>query len=116
MICYHGPKDIIKNYGFHVELVAQTSTSMHGSKEGHMGYIYRRCHLDGVESESNPASSSSALKSSACDPAFSSAVELVEGGLESLRAHVEATLSKAVSSGPSSRVGRRAGYQGKYSG
>jgi len=83
-----------------------------------MGYIYSRCHHEpeGLVSESNPASSSSGLKASVCDPAFSPALELVEGGLESLKAHVEATLSKAVSSGPSSRVGRRAGYQGNYSG
>ena len=42
LICYHGPKDIIHSYEFDVELVTQTPTSMHGSKEGHMGYIYRR--------------------------------------------------------------------------
>merc|ERR1712194_78661 len=42
LICYSGPKDIIGYYEFDVELIVQTPTSMHGSKESHMGYIYRR--------------------------------------------------------------------------
>ena len=42
LICYHGPKLIIERYGFDVELLVQNPTSMHGSKEVHTGYIYRR--------------------------------------------------------------------------
>jgi len=42
LICYHSPKDIIHSYDFDVELVDQEMTAMHGSKERHMGYIYRR--------------------------------------------------------------------------
>jgi Histone methylation protein DOT1 len=42
LVCYHGPRDIIHEYGFNVELITQLSTSMHGSKEGHMAYIYKR--------------------------------------------------------------------------
>ena len=42
LICYHGPKLMIDRYGFNVELIIQAPTSMHGSSEGHMGYIYRR--------------------------------------------------------------------------
>merc|ERR1711935_355086 len=42
LICYHGPKAIIEDYEFDVTLLAQMPTSMHGSKEGHMGYIYKR--------------------------------------------------------------------------
>ncbi|KAL9180130.1 hypothetical protein ACHAXT_008100 [Thalassiosira profunda] len=42
LICYHGPKLMIEKYGFNVELLVQTPTSMHGSAEGHTGYIYRR--------------------------------------------------------------------------
>jgi hypothetical protein len=42
LICYHGPKLMIDRYGFNVELITQASTSMHGSSECHMGYIYRR--------------------------------------------------------------------------
>ena len=46
LICYHCPKLIIDRYGFNVELIVQTNTSMHGSSEGHMGYIYRRAGLE----------------------------------------------------------------------
>jgi hypothetical protein len=43
LICYHGPKHVIDQYEFDVDLIAQTQTlSMHGSKEGHTAYIYRR--------------------------------------------------------------------------
>jgi len=42
LICYHSPRVMINCFGFHVELIIQTQTSMHGSSEGHMGYIYRR--------------------------------------------------------------------------
>jgi Histone methylation protein DOT1 len=33
LICFHAPKDIVESYGFDVELLAQTQTSMHGSNE-----------------------------------------------------------------------------------
>ncbi len=69
LICYHGPKDIIHSYEFDVELIAQTQTSMHGSKEGHMGYIYKRIP---IVTKMNP---------NACDPLFASSWELVKGGL-----------------------------------
>lgn len=45
LICYHGPKLMIERYGFNVELIIQSTTSMHGSSENHMGYIYKRVGL-----------------------------------------------------------------------
>ena len=42
LICYHGPKLMVERYGFNVDLIVQAPTSMHGSSEGHMGYIYKR--------------------------------------------------------------------------
>lgn len=71
LICYHGPKNIIREYEFNVELVTQTSTSMHGSKEGHMGYIYRR-----VNKKSTKGSGSSAKKEP-CDALFRPSWDLV---------------------------------------
>lgn len=46
LICYHGPKLMIDRYGFNVELIHQESTSMHGSSECHMGYLYKRIGID----------------------------------------------------------------------
>ena len=43
--CYHGPRLMIEEYMFNIELIIQTHTthmSMHGSAEGHTGYIYRQ--------------------------------------------------------------------------
>jgi hypothetical protein len=98
LICYHGPRDIIKNYEFEVELVTQTSTSMHGSKEGHMAYIYQRVPLKPLELELQP-----------CDPLFASAWEKVQGGLDTLRGEVTAKVEEKMSSGPSTRSSRRRG-------
>lgn len=94
LICYHSPKDIIKSYEFNVELVTQTSTSMHGSKEGHMAYIYKRV-------PSKPESLQG------CDPAFAGAWDRVQSGLEPLREDVTAKVQARMSSGPSTRASRR---------
>jgi hypothetical protein len=96
LICYHGPRDIIKEYEFDVELVTQTTTSMHGSKEGHMAYIYQRVPLKPVESQP-------------CDPLFSSAWEKVQGGLDTLRNEVTAKVEERMSSGSTTRSSRRNG-------
>jgi len=98
LICYHPPKDIVDGYGFHVELVAQTPTSMHGSKEGHTGYIYRR--HPALEEEERRAT---------CDPAFNDAHALVKSGLPSLRGKVAEIVSEKMDSksGPVTRASRR---------
>lgn len=98
LICYHSPRDIIDHYEFNVELVAQMNTSMHGSKESHMGYIYRRSGGDGNDDES----------SDACDPAFKDVWNRVKNdSLDSLRKRVNAELDSCMRSGPSSRTRRR---------
>jgi hypothetical protein len=89
LICYHGPKDIVDCYAFEVELVAQTSTSMHGSKEGHMGYIYRRKACATAKNMSTLSTPPWCVVSSkttvvACDPLYESSFELVQEGLQSL--------------------------------
>ena len=91
LICYHSPKDIIHDYEFDVELVTQMPTSMHGSKEGHMGYIYKR--NGGVK----PATIET------CDPIFTASWELVKNGLEELHEHVSKHVSDVMGSGRKTR-------------
>lgn len=55
LICYHGPKLMIDRYGFNVELIVQSSTSMHGSSENHMGYLYRRVSKQAKNKENRNA-------------------------------------------------------------
>ena len=93
LICYHGPRDIIHHYEFNAELVAQMNTSMHGSKESHMGYIYKR---PGPVKVSN-----------ACDPAFQPVWDRVKNGLDSLRSDVTTELEGCMRSGPSTRTRRK---------
>jgi hypothetical protein len=95
LICYHSPRDIIKSYEFNVELITQTSTSMHGSKEGHMAYIYKRTGPSKPEGMQP------------CDPAFTGAWEKVQGSMELLREDVNAKVEEKMSSGPSTRASRR---------
>lgn len=103
LICYHGPKDIIHSYEFDVELVIQTSTSMHGSKEGHTGYVYRRTNT-------YVATKKDTSEIVPCDPLFVDAWQLItENGLHSLKTHVEAKVESYMVSGACTRSRRRQG-------
>jgi len=90
LICYHSPKDIIHNYEFEVELVTQMPTSMHGSKEGHMGYIYKR--NGDVKRATNE-----------CDPIFAASWDMVRNGLSELHEHVSKHVSDVMGSGRKTR-------------
>jgi hypothetical protein len=70
LICYHGPKLMIDRYGFNVELIVQEPTSMHGSSEGHMGYIYRRAGRKQKVPKNLPL-----IEGAPCDPLFKAAWE-----------------------------------------
>jgi hypothetical protein len=87
LICYHSPKDIIQEYNFNVELLIQTSTSMHGSKEGHMGYIYRR--------QSSYASTEQPLR---MDPYFAPSINIVNGGIDRIRQYVNSEVNERMES------------------
>jgi len=77
LVCYHGPKLMIDRYGFDVELIIQTNTSMHGSSEGHMGYLYKRIKM---KKES---------KRVKCDDLFADAWSQTKLGVNSLSSFVE---------------------------
>lgn len=93
LICYHGPKDIIETYEFDVELVTQRQTSMHGSKEGHMGYIYQR----------KPVKS---FDPTACDPLFRSAFAKSRKDATELQLDIQADIDRLQVSGPGTRPRR----------
>lgn len=85
LICYSPPKKIIETYEFDVELLIQIPTSMHGSKESHMGYIYRRTNPN-KKSKKKKTSSEKAV---ACDPLFKPSYKLVKSGLKALEREVD---------------------------
>ena len=95
LICYHGPRNIIDKYEFNVELIAQMTTSMHGSKEGHMGYIYKR---------TKPARKS---KSNPCDKLFQQSWKLVQSGLSPLHKDVTDQVEKTMGTGRKTRSRRK---------
>ena len=83
---------MIDEYGFNMELVVQSKTlSMHGSAEGHTGYIYRRNNY--VDS-----SMAIACKTKAggvpCDPLFAKAWEMCRGSLCTLSEHTSNEVEK----------------------
>jgi Histone methylation protein DOT1 len=95
LICYHGPKDIVGHYEFHVELVAQASTSMHGSKEGHAGYIYRRATSRGRRT-TNRVGGTERYR---CDPYFAPTLEMMKSlGLDSFKEHVDSIVEEEMNS------------------
>lgn len=76
---------MIDDYEFQLELITQLPTSMHGSKEGHMAYLYRRPVLAPL------------TQPDACDPLFQSAWDLVKtNNLELLQSHVRERLAEAM--------------------
>jgi hypothetical protein len=97
LVCYHGPKDIIECYEFDVELITQTPTSMHGSKEGHAGYIYRR----------SPMKNGRKDLGFSCDPYYKEAWEKVQSGLASLKEDVDSQVDESMESGPIARSRRQ---------
>jgi hypothetical protein len=92
MICYHGPKDMIHSYEFDLELITQLPTSMHGSKEGHMGYIYKR--------KTPPKSAYDAER---CDDLFQDSWNLVQSGFDPLHQSVTLQVDENMCSGPKTR-------------
>ena len=81
LICYHGPKLMIDRYEFNIELITQTSTTMHGSSEVHTGYIYRR-------SKTIKAKVCKSKKFGVpCDPLFAEAWEICESGVNGVSEH-----------------------------
>lgn len=84
LICYHGPRLMIDDYGFNIELIVQTPTSMHGSAEGHSGYIYRR------NKDVKPSKSKACRTKKfgvRCDRLFAQAWETCRAGLDAVRDH-----------------------------
>mmetsp|Transcript_2457 Transcript_2457/g.5114 ORF Transcript_2457/g.5114 Transcript_2457/m.5114 type:complete len:239 (-) Transcript_2457:112-828(-) len=91
LISYYGPKKIIEQYGFEVELMFKVSVSMHGSGEYHSGYYYKRVKTKKKTAKKsskakkalNLDDSSSALPSDVpCDPVFEDSWRTVRSGPE----------------------------------
>jgi hypothetical protein len=80
LICYHGPRLMIDRYGFNVELITKTSTSMHGSSEVHSGYIYKRTNANGSKCKSETFGEP-------CDPLFAEAWNICRSGLDGVLKH-----------------------------
>ena len=93
LICYHGPRAIIEDYGFDVVLLTQTQTSMHGSKEGHMGYLYKRKTPKKKGKENR-------IK---CDRLFQKSWNLVKRGLKPLQEDVSQQVEELMGSGRRTR-------------
>jgi hypothetical protein len=123
LICYHGPKAIIEDYEFNVELLAQMPTSMHGSKEGHMGYIYKRKNKKSAAGKSRKSKDSgekqraSSRRAVKCDPLFQHSFDLVQQGLDPLHEHVSQQLEESLGGGRRTRrstkrvLTRASGYE-----
>mmetsp|Transcript_37509 Transcript_37509/g.82121 ORF Transcript_37509/g.82121 Transcript_37509/m.82121 type:complete len:394 (+) Transcript_37509:116-1297(+) len=90
LICYHAPRLMVDEYGFDVELIVQTNTSMHGSTESHMGYIYKRVASKEKKGNGSAAKSIAGLpKDVPCDPLFAGPWKMVRKGFRELRTEVK---------------------------
>lgn len=93
LICYHGPKLMVDKYEFDVELVVQTPTSMHGSAEGHQGYIYRRGG-GGDRTRRGGKACKTKTFGVPCDPLFAEAWKTCRAGLEAVHARTAAEVEE----------------------
>ena len=91
LICYHGPKTMIEDYGFNIELIVQTSTYMTASTECHEGYIYRHMGIHPIQASINDSNLTFGLP---CDPRFSDAWKQCRAGLEKLHEYVAGEVQK----------------------
>lgn len=111
LICYHAPRLMIDRYGFNVELIVQMPTSMHGSSENHMGYIYRRVGEQAKDKENRIATTSQNRSKLArndyrvlldgkipCDPLFVNAWNSTRRELAPLLDDVKSTVAANLSS------------------
>lgn len=111
LICYHGPKLMIDRYGFEIELLTQAATSMHGSSEGHTGYIYRRVkHKNSNRTKKkcpiiriNDAEGNNDSEDIPCDPMFENAWKYTRRNLERMSKDVKKTVISNLSSSRSKR-------------
>lgn len=92
LICYHGPKTMIEDYGFNIELIVQTSTYMTASTECHEGYIYR--HTDIPPIKASARNTKNFTFGIPCDPRFSDAWKQCGAGLENLYKYVAGEVQK----------------------
>lgn len=93
LICYHSPKLMIEKYEFNIELLVKTSTSMHGSAEGHEGYIYRR-----TKKANKRKACSTSKFGIPCDPLFAKGWELCKEGLDAVSKHTSDEVEKHMGS------------------
>lgn len=82
---------MIEDYGFNIELLHQTPTSMHGSAEGHQGYIYRRSK---DVKKQNTGGCKTRTFGVPCDPLFADAWKMSRGNLNSLLKHTSDEVEK----------------------
>ena len=99
LICYSCPKDVIESYNFNVTYVTKMSTTMHGSRTKHTGYIYRRNNKR-IESQSTLNTST------VCDPLFKPSFRLVRSGLEVVKKEARRQLEEAYPRIRSTRSGQ----------
>ena len=100
LICYHAPKLMVERYGFNVELLVQTQTSMYGSGENHMGYLYKRIKgIDNNPTKINkcPSGGDGLPIDIPCDPLFAIAWRTTKGEFHKYADQVQAKLNSVIS-------------------
>ena len=131
LVSYRPPHRVIDEYGYAVELVEQLPTSMHGSGESHMAYVYRRTNAPMAEATAaqqpnlkrlllpaRPGFTGAGAGAGAggraeadvtvwCDKAFYATAKLAVGPVEALRAHTAGVVDVLLNSAKPKRERRQ---------
>ena len=103
LISFQPPRVLIDKYAFDIELIVQAQTSMHGSSEGHSGYIYKRV-MKKTRTRRSRTTKSDCRNYDVipncvpCDPLFAPAWKSTRRGIDALRKDVKDQVMKNLSS------------------
>jgi hypothetical protein len=97
LVCFHRPKLVLDEWGLEAEYVDRVQTSMSGSSEGHLCYIYKatgkRDISDGYSGEAAAAAVTGGNRR-AVDPVFAESMRLLDADMDHCIASVAQTMDE----------------------
>ena len=107
LVCFHRPKLVLEEWGLEAEYIDRVQTSMSGSSEGHLCYVYRatgkRDISDGYGGDAAAAAAGNNKRN--VDPIFAESMRLLDSGMDHYLASLAHTM-EAFHSQPRTRRGK----------
>jgi hypothetical protein len=108
LVCFHRPKLVLGEWGLAAECVARVPTSMAGSSEGHLCYIYQATaarDIGGNGYSGDTAAAALGGNRRRVDPVFAASMQLLDAGMGECLAFASQAIA-AIHSAPRTRRGK----------